>query len=120
MGRRAPCGGALRQFPALQFAARLTALLCAAALRARRRWRNARTRRYVQPAVLVVGSLGEQRAARGSARCHGSRRGAKKSLFAPDARWLVSTDLALLPGAANVASLKPGSWRSYAVSCLVI
>ena len=45
---------------------------------------------------------------------------AKKSLFAPGARWLVSTDLALLLGAANVASLKPGSWRSYASSRHVI
>ena len=96
-GRRAPCGGALGRFPALLFTARLTALLRAAALRACRRWRNARTRRQVRPAILVVTSLGERRAARGSARCRGSRRGAKKSLFAPDARWLVSTDLALLP-----------------------
>ena len=118
-GRSAPCGGALRRFPALVFAARLTAFLRAAALRARRRWRIARTRRRVQPAVLVVGSLGERRAVRGSARCRGRRRGVKKSLFAPDARWLVSTDLALLPGAANVASLKPGRWRSCALSRLV-
>ena len=64
-GRSAPCGGALGRFPALLFTARLTAFLCAAALRARRRWRNARTRRRVQPAVLLVGSLGERRAARG-------------------------------------------------------
>ena len=118
-GRSAPCGGALRRFPALVFAARLTAFLRAAALRARRRWRIARTRRRVQPAVLVVGSLGERRAARGSARCRGRQRGAKKSLFAPGARWLVSTGLALLPGAANVASLKPGRWRSCASSRLV-
>ena len=39
-------------------------MLCAAALRARRRWRNARTRRRFQPAVLLVGSLGERPAAR--------------------------------------------------------
>ena len=118
--RSAPCGGALGRFPALLFTARLTAYLCAAALRARRRWRNARTRRRVQPAVLVVGSLGERRAARGSARCRGRRRGAKKLLFAPDARWLVSTDLTLLPGAANTASLKPRRGRSCASSRLVI
>ena len=104
-GRSAPCGGALGRFPALQFSARLTAFLCAAALRARRRWRNAWTRRRVQPAVLVVGSLGERRAVRGSARCRGRRRGAKKSLFAPDARWLLFKDLTLLLGTANTASL---------------
>ena len=38
----------------------------AAAPRARRRWRNALTRRQVQPAVLVVASLGERRAVRGA------------------------------------------------------
>ena len=56
----------------------------------------------------------------GSARGRGRMRGAKKSLFAPHARWLVSTDLSLLPGAANAASLKPGRWRSCALSRLVI
>ena len=56
---------------------------------------------------------------RGSARCRGRRRGAKKSLFAPGARWLVSTGLALLPGAANAASLKPRRGRSCALSRLV-
>ena len=57
---------------------------------------------------------------RGSARCRGRRRGAKKLRFAPDTRWLVSTDLSLLPGAANAASLKPGRWWSCASSRLVI
>ena len=93
-----------------------TTVLHAAALCARRRWRNARTRRQVHPALLVVASLGERRAAQGSARCRGRRRGAKKSLFAPDARWPVSTDLSLLPGAANAASLQFKRLRSCASS----
>ena len=58
----------------------------AAALRTRRRWMNARTRRHVEPAVLMVTSLGERRAVRGSARCRCRQRGAKKSLFTRDAR----------------------------------
>ena len=40
-------------------------------------------RQHVEPAVLVVTSLGERRAVRGGARRRGRRRGAKKSLFAP-------------------------------------
>ena len=68
----------------------------------------------------VVTNLGERRAARGSARCRGRPRGAKKSLFAPGVRWLVSTDPSLLPGAANAASRKPGRRRSCVSSRLVI
>ena len=56
----------------------------------------------------------------GSAPYRGRRRGAKKSLFAPGARWLVFTDLVLLPGAANAASQRPERWRSCASSHLVV